>query len=126
MQDTIRTQSGRTLQDLDMQALLRGQLTTEDFRISAETLRRQADAARAAGYRQFADNLQRAAELTCISNEEVLDIYNALRPGRATYSEMIALAERLEADHQAPLTANLVREAAEAYRTRGIAKEEQA
>jgi propanediol dehydratase small subunit len=123
--DTVRTQSGRTLDELDMQALLSGELSTEDFRISGETLRRQADAAAAAGYRQFADNLRRAAELTRISNKEVLDLYNALRPGRKTYPELLDIAEHLESDCEAPLTAALVRQAAAAYRERGITKQRQ-
>jgi len=118
--DTIRTQSGRTLDELDMQAVLAGDLTAEDFRISGETLRRQAEAAEAAGYRQLAENLRRAAELTGVSNEQVLDIYNALRPGRTTYGQLAALADRLENELNAPLTAALVREAAQVYRERGI------
>jgi propanediol dehydratase small subunit len=117
---TVHSQSGRTLDELSMQALLAGALSTEDFRISGETLRRQADAAQAAGYRQFANNLRRAAELTGISNREVLELYNALRPGRATYRELVAMAEHLEEDCDAPLTAALVRQAAAAYRERGI------
>jgi propanediol dehydratase small subunit len=114
------TASGRSLDELTMEALLAGELTTEDFRISAETLRRQADAAEEAGYPQFAENLRRAAELTTIPNEEVLDIYAALRPGRSTYEGLLALARRLEQEHRAPLTAELVREAADAYRARGV------
>ena len=82
----------------------------------------QADAAERAGYSQFADNLRRAAELTAISNAEVLEIYNALRPGRSTYEELLALAQHLEDEHAAPRTAGLVREAAAAYRERGIVK----
>ena len=120
--DTVRTASGRALDELNIGAVLAGKLTTEDFRISGETLRRQADAAEAAGYRQLAENLRRAAELTRISNEEVLDIYNTLRPGRITYSQLILLADHLENDCDAPLTAALVREAAEVYRERGIVK----
>ena len=103
-----------------MEALLAGELTTEDFRVSGETLRHQADAAEAAGYQQFAENLRRAAELTGISNKEVLEIYSKLRPGRTTHGELVALAEHLESDHNAPLTAALVREAAEVYLARGI------
>lgn len=121
--ETIRSQSGKSLDDLSLEALLAGELTTEDFRISGDTLRRQADAAEQAGYRQFADNLRRAAELTAISNDEVLAIYAALRPGRASHAELVALAERLENEHQAPLTARLVREAAEVYRERGLTTE---
>ena len=105
-----------------MEAVRAGKLTAEDFRISAETLRRQADVAEAAGYRHFARNLRRAAELTCISNEEVFEIYNLLRPGRATYGQLTDLANRLEEELDAPLNAALVREAAEVYLERGVVK----
>ena len=118
--NTIRTASGRTLDELNIEAIRAGELAAEDFRISSETLRRQANAAEAAGYWQLAENLRRAAELTGISNQEVLDIYNALRPGRSTYHELTTLADRLENDLDAPLTAAFVREAAEVYQERGI------
>ena len=118
--DTVRTMSGRTLDELNIEAVLAGELTAEDFRISGETLRRQADAAETAGYRQLAENLRRAAELTRMSNQEVLDIYNALRPGRTTYGRLISLADHLENDLNAIMTAALVREAAEVYLERGI------
>jgi len=118
--NTIRTASGRTLDELNIEAIRSGELTAEDFRISGETLHRQADAAAAAGYWQLAENLRRAAELTGISNQEVFDIYNALRPDRSTYNELIALAKRLENDLDAPLTAAFVREATEVYQERGI------
>jgi propanediol dehydratase small subunit len=118
----IRTASGRSLEEINMEAVRAGKLTAEDFRISAETLRRQADVAEAAGYRHFARNLRRAAELTCISNEEVFEIYNLLRPGRATYGQLTDLANRLEEELDAPLNAALVREAAEVYLERGVVK----
>jgi propanediol dehydratase small subunit len=116
----VRTASGRTLDELNIEAILAGELTAEDLRISGETLHRQADAVDAAGYRQLAENLRRAAELTGVSNQQVLDIYNALRPNRSTYNELTALADRLENDLDAPLTAAFVREAVTVYRERGI------
>jgi propanediol dehydratase small subunit len=118
--NSVHTASGRTLDELNIEALRAGELTAEDFCISGETLHRQADAAEAAGYWQLAENLRRAAELTGISNQEVLDIYNALRPSRSTYNELITLADRLENDLDAPLTAAFVREAAQVYQERGI------
>jgi propanediol dehydratase small subunit len=120
--ETVRTASGRSLDELTMEALLSGELSTADFTISGETLRRQADAAEKAGYRAFAENLRRAAELAAIGNEEVLRIYDALRPGRSTYGQLIALAGRLIKEHNAPLVAALIREAADVYRERGIVK----
>jgi propanediol dehydratase small subunit len=120
--DMTHTASGRTLDELTLEAVLAGELTAEDFRIHGDTLRRQAHAAEAAGYRQVAENLRRAAELACLSNQEVFDIYNMLRPGRATYDQLLELAERLEHALDAPLNAALVREAAEVYRERGLCR----
>jgi propanediol dehydratase small subunit len=120
--ETLRTASGRRLDELNMEAVLAGRLTTEDFRISGETLRRQADAAEGAGYGQLAENLRRAAELTRVSNDQVFEIYDMLRPGRATYAELTNLADRLEHDLSAPSTAALVREAAEVYLARDLVK----
>jgi len=122
-QETIYSATGRSLDALNMEAVLKGKLTTDDFRISAETLRAQADAAEAAGYHQLAENFRRAAELTGISNEEVLAMYDLLRPGRTTHAQLIALAERLDREFDAPLTAALVREAADVYLARGLVKE---
>jgi propanediol dehydratase small subunit len=120
--ETIRTSSGRSLDELDIEALRANRLAADDFRISAETLRRQADAAEAAGYRQLAENLRRAAELTAISHQQVLDIYNALRPGRSSYAGLMGLADHLETGLGMPLIASFVREAAGAYRERGLDK----
>lgn len=120
----IRTQTGRKLEELTLEAVLAQELTEADFHISAETLCHQADAAEAAGYLQVAENLRRASELTRLSNQEVLAIYSQLRPGRASYAELRALGERLEREHSAPVTAQLVFEAAEAYLARGLVSAE--
>lgn len=116
----IRTQSGRSLDELTMAGILDGSLSEADFRISAQTLLGQAAAAEAAGYQQLGENLRRAAELTQISNEEVLQIYSALRPGRTSYATLISLADHIEQDLNAPRTAALIREAAEVYLARGL------
>jgi propanediol dehydratase small subunit len=116
----VRTKTGRSLAELTLKAVLDGAVGASDFSISAEQLRRQADQSVEAGYPQLAESLRRAAELTAISNEEILAMYDALRPGRSTYEELIALAERLERQHDAPRTAALVREAAAVYRARRI------
>ena len=118
-----RTLSGRQLDELRVEAVLSGELQLEDFRISPETLQRQARIARNAGYLQLAENLLRAAELTRLSNEELLEIYGKLRPGRTTHAEMVAIAERLEKHFGAPRTAAFVRQAAEIYLRRGLVKE---
>jgi propanediol dehydratase small subunit len=117
---SIRSKTGRPLGGLTLESVLAGEVTPADLNIGAETLRRQAEAVEAAGYRHVARNLRRAAELTLLTNEEVLEIYRALRPGRANHAELLAIADRLETEYGAPLTANLIREAAEVYLTRGI------
>ena len=124
MTATVRTRSGRSLDDLTIEALRADQLTAEDFRISRETLDRQADAAASAGYSQQAENLQRAAEMTAMSQQQVFEIYNMLRPGRATYAELVSLADRLHNEMNMPRLAAFIREAAEVYRERGIVKSE--
>jgi propanediol dehydratase small subunit len=122
MTATVRTRSGRSLDDLTMDALRADQLTPEDFRISRETLDHQADAAASAGYTQQADNLRRAAEMTALSHTQVLEIYNMLRPSRSTYVELVSLADRLHSEMDMPRLAAFIREAAEVYRERGIVK----
>jgi propanediol dehydratase small subunit len=116
----LYAQSGRPVETLTMEALLAGQLSEDDFRVSADTLRHQAQAAEEAGYVEVARNLRRAAELTRLSNQEVLDIYAGLRPGRASYKVLTDLAQRLRDELNAPLTAELILEAAEAYAARGL------
>jgi propanediol dehydratase small subunit len=122
--EKVFTLSGKVLEELTLEKALSGDLAAEDFRISSETLRFQADAAENAGYETLALNFRRAAELTRVSNAEVLEIYNTLRPGRTTYAELIATADWLIKERDAPLTANLVREAAEVYRERGLFRKE--
>jgi propanediol dehydratase small subunit len=121
MTSETRTRSGRPLADLTIDALRAGALAGDDFCISREQLEAQAAAAQAANHRQLAANLRRAAELTGLSNERVLGIYDLLRPGRASYGELTRLACQL-ASQDMPRLAAFVGEAAEAYRARGIAR----
>ncbi|MDD5468888.1 MAG: diol dehydratase small subunit [Anaerolineales bacterium] len=116
----VHSASGRNLDELNLESVLSGELTADDFRISRETLMQQADAAWMAGYRQLATNLRRAAELTAFTNQELLDIYTLLRPGRSSYTQLITLADQLENQRQAPLIALFIREATKIYQQRGI------
>lgn len=118
----IHAISGRPLREVTPEAAENGELSIADVQISAETLRAQAQIAREAGYTQLAANLARAAELTAVPNAEVLRMYEALRPGRASYAELLDLAARLEQAYAAPESAALVREAAEVYQARGLVR----
>jgi len=72
-----------------------------------------------AGRWQLADSLGRAAELAGVPDDQLLEIYTALRPGRSTAGELEEWAQRLDG-WEAPLTAAFVREAAVAYVDRGL------
>jgi len=120
--DDLHAASGRNVAAIDLAAAQAGELSPDDLQIGADTLRAQADVAQEAGFTQLAGNLARAAELTAVPNAELLRMYEILRPGRSTYGELQTLAERLDAEYQAPLNAHLVREAAEVYRQRGLFK----
>jgi propanediol dehydratase small subunit len=71
---------------------------------------------------QLSLNFRRAAELSTLTDEEVFNIYDALRPRRSTEEELLQIAEELEKKYQAKLNAQLIREAARAYRMRRLLK----
>jgi len=120
--DLVETPSGLALDDVTLEAARAGTLVAADVRTTPATLRRQAEVARATGRTQLADNLDRAAELTRVPDDELLEVYTALRPGRSTAGELEEWAQRLD-DWQAPLTATFVREAAAAYVDRGLVRD---
>jgi propanediol dehydratase small subunit len=120
--EKLQAASGKPLPEITLEAAANGELSAGDLRIHAETLRLQAEIAREAGYDQLALNLLRAAELTLVPNAEVLQIYDLLRPGRASYEQLIALAAHLEATYGAAENGKFIREAAEAYRERGLVR----
>jgi propanediol dehydratase small subunit len=116
-----RALSGRPIEDLTLEAAVAGDLTAADLRVHPDTLRHQADVAESHGNRQLGENLRRAAELAALPDDEVLAIYEALRPGRSTAAGLETTARRLEAA-DARLCAALVREASEVYARRGLLK----
>lgn len=118
---TCHALSGRPLSEITIEAAARGDLSAADLRIHPGTLRCQADVAEQHGNPQLADNLRRAAELTALGDEELLAVYEALRPGRSSLAELEAIAARLETAN-APSCAALVREAAAVYERRGLHK----
>ncbi len=121
--DHLQALSGRPLPEITLDAAADGDLTSADLRIQADTLRMQAEIARGAGYDQLAANFLRAAELTLVPNQEVLQIYDLLRPHRASYEQLLQLAAHLEQTYNAVENAAFVREAAEVYRERKLLRE---
>lgn len=118
--ELVRTPSGLPLDAVTLDAARSGALAADDVRATAETLALQAEVARAAGRAQLADGLERAAELADVPDEELLEIYTALRPGRSTRGELEGCARRLD-ELGATRTAAFVREAAAVYADRGLA-----
>jgi propanediol dehydratase small subunit len=115
----VRALSGKPVEGLTVDAIRAGEVGVADLRIHPETLERQAVVAEEHSNPQLADNLRRAAELTQLPDDEVLGIYEALRPGRSTAAQLTALAGSL-ADRGLPRCAALVAEAAEVYARRGL------
>lgn len=120
--DLIKTPSGISLNDITMKKVLSGQIKADDLRISPETLELQAQIADKVGRKQLAANFRRSAELTKVSDERILEIYDALRPYRSTKNGLLAIADELENQYKAVVTAALVREAADVYDNRGLLK----
>ena len=115
----VRALSGRPVQGLTVDAIRAGEIGVEDLRIHPETLERQAVVAEQHANPQLAGNLRRAAELTRLPDDEVLAVYEALRPGRSTAAQLTELAGSLAA-RDLPRCAALVAEAAEVYARRGL------
>lgn len=116
--ELLKTPSGKNLTDITLDKVLSGEVQSEDVRITPETLRLQAQIADGVGRHQFANNLRRAAELTVIPDNRVLEIYNALRPYRSTKQELLAIAGEMEDRYNATINAALIREAADVYERR--------
>ena len=120
-QDRLTTPRGHTLSDLTMPNVMAGALGTGDLGISADALRLQRDVAQATGRTCLAENFERGAELTGVSQEEIFETYNLLRPGRAESKQvLIDLAQRYRDEHDAPEIASLIEDAADAYERRGL------
>jgi len=118
-QPGVRALSGRPVSELTLEAVRRGEISLPDLRIHPGSLEHQAAVAEAHGNPQLAENLRRAAELTTLGDDEVLAIYEALRPGRSTATQLTTLAASLDG-RGLPRCAALLAEAAEIYTRRGL------
>ena len=110
--ERLRTPSGLRFADITLDAVIEGKAGMEDLRVTSDALEMQAQVAEAAGRPQLAENLRRAAELVAVPEETILEIYRALRPGRADRQALYALADDLIARYGAKRCAALLREAA--------------
>jgi propanediol dehydratase small subunit len=105
--------------EFTVQAAVDGKLRLSDLRMDPATLAHQAAVAEDGGNPQLAENFLRAAELATMDGEEVMGLYEALRPHRSTADELEALRASLEA-RGAARCAELVGHAAVVYTRRGL------
>ena len=118
--ELLKSKTGKAFSEITFENVISGKVIHEDFKTNADTLLMQAEIAEKAGKKQFAVNMRRAAELTRVPDEEVLRIYDKLRPNRATKQELLDIANELRTKYQAYITADLVEETARVYEKRNI------
>ena len=118
--DDVETPSGTKLSEISLEKVVSGEIEGDELVISPETLEKQAQIAEEAGRPQVARNFRRAAELTAVPDDRILEIYNALRPSGAEKQKLHDIADELETEYGAELNAAHVREAAEVYDERNL------
>ena len=120
--ELVKTVSGLNFSEITLGNVVSEKIHPREIRISPETLEFQARIAEAHGRVQLATNFRRAAELTRVPDEEVLRIYNALRPHQATRDDLLAIAKNLEKKYEAKINAQFIREAVKIYEKRDLLK----
>ena len=113
--DLVKSATGLGLDDITIEKVVAGEIQFDDIKTRPETLAYQNEIAKSVNRPNLANNLSRAGEMTRIPDARLLEMYNFLRPYRATKQELDAMAEELEQKYQAPACAKLVREAADVY-----------
>lgn len=112
---------GKRLADVTLDAVLAGDVTMEDLRITPGALRAQGEISRDAGRPTLAENFERAAELVNVPQDVIMMVYELLRPGRAgSKQQLMEAAHMLRHEHAARRMADFVEEAAHAYEERGL------
>lgn len=121
--DFIKSYSGKALDAITMDAIINGEVSEDDIRISKDVLILQAEVAAQDGKKQQAENLYRASELIDIPDDRILEIYNKLRPHRSSKEELQAIIDELNQTYKASATARLVEETLAVYQERDLLKE---
>jgi len=111
--DKLKAPTGKSFNEVTLDAVMSGAVGPQDVRIRPETLEMQAQVAESMGRKNLAANFRRASELIAVPDQRILEIYNALRPYHSTKQELMAIADELESKYNAKVAAAHVREAAE-------------
>ena len=118
--DRVKSKTGKKLDEITLDAVLKNKISSEDIKISKETLRAQGQVASEAGNVPMEKNFERAAELVDVPDDVILQMYDKLRPNRSTKLELVMMAQELIETYGAKNCARLVMEAAEVYEKRGV------
>ena len=119
--DLIRTRTGKSLDQITVEALKSGAATMDDLRITKDALLMQAEIAEAAGRPRLGANFERASEMVDVPQEVLLNAYELLRPGRAkSKAELLDAAKAFRESYKAERVAAFLEEAAEVYERRGL------
>ncbi|MFT4910281.1 MAG: propanediol dehydratase small subunit [Natronomonas sp.] len=118
--ENVETPEGTKLSEITLEKVVEGDIDGDELVIAPETLEKQAQVAEDAGRPQVARNFRRAAELTQVPDDRILEIYNALRPSGTDKETLLEIADELEAEYDAEMNAAHVREAAEVYEQRDL------
>lgn len=118
--ESIRSKTGKKLDEVTLEAIQKGEIIPEDIKISKETLMKQGAVAEAADNPAMKANFVRASELVDVPDDVILNMYNMLRPNRATKQQLVGMAQELLETYHAPHCAKLVLDAVEIYEKRGI------
>ncbi len=118
--DKISSKTGKRLEDITLSEVMKNHVSSEDIKISKDTLKAQGRIAKEAGNAPMEMNFARAAELVDVPDDIILQMYDKLRPNRSTKSELLSMAQELSEKYNAQNCAKLVLEAAEVYEKRGV------
>lgn len=118
--DAIRSKTGKSLDQITLEEIRKGNVDPEDIKISKETLYKQGQVAKENDNPQLTANFERASELVDVPDQVILHMYDKLRPNRSTKQELVEIAQELLEKYHAPHCAKLVLEAAQIYEKRGI------
>ena len=87
--ENVKGQRGKALADITLDAVLAGDVTMEDLRITPQALKAQAEISRAVGRPTLGLNFERAAELVNVPQDVIMQTYELLRPGRAKSKQQL-------------------------------------
>lgn len=118
--DSIKSKTGKKLMEITLDEVMKGHISSDDIKISKETLKAQGQVARECGNDPMEKNFERAAELVDVPDDVILKMYDKLRPNRSTKLELVMMAQELIEKYNAKNCARLVMEAVEVYEKRGV------